>query len=85
MLLEIGQPKQALAEFEASLKAKPNRLRGYYGAAKAAEAAGDRAAARTSYGKLVTLTKNADTERAEVIEAKAFLAKIEPKTAATDR
>jgi tetratricopeptide (TPR) repeat protein len=85
MLLEIGQPKQALAEFEASLKAKPNRLRGYYGAAKAAEAAGDRAAARTLYGKLVTLTKNADTERAEVIEAKAFLAKIEPKTAATDR
>ena len=85
MLLEIGQPKQALAEFEASLKAKPNRLRGYYGAAKAAEGAGDGAAARTLYGKLVTLTKNADTERAEVIEAKAFLAKIEPKTAATDR
>jgi tetratricopeptide (TPR) repeat protein len=85
MLLEIGQPKQALAEFEASLKAKPNRLRGYYGAAKAAEAAGDRATARTFYGKLVTLTKNADTERAEVIEAKAFVAKIEPKTTATDR
>ena len=85
MLLETGQPKQALAEFETSLKAKPNRLRGYYGAAKAAEAAGDRAVARTWYQKLVTLTKNADTERAEVVEAKAFLAKTEPKTAATNQ
>jgi len=74
MLLETGQPKQALAEFEASLKSKPNRLRGFYGAAKAAEALGDRAAARTWYGKLEELTRNAGTERAELVEAKAFLA-----------
>jgi tetratricopeptide (TPR) repeat protein len=74
MLLETGQPKQALAEFQISLNAKPNRFRGYYGAAKAAELAGDRAAAGAWYQKLVTLTKNADAQRAEVAEAKMFLA-----------
>jgi tetratricopeptide (TPR) repeat protein len=85
MLLETGQPKQALTEFETSLKAKPNRLRGYYGAAKAAEAAGEGAVARMWYQKLVALTKNADTERAEVVEAKGFLAKTEPRSAATSQ
>jgi Tfp pilus assembly protein PilF len=79
MLFETGQPKQALAEFQASLKAKPNRFRGYYGAAKAAEAAGDHAAARGWYQKLVMLTKSASTERAEVAEAKAFLSTNEAK------
>jgi hypothetical protein len=75
MLLETGQPKPALAEFEASLKSKPNRLRGFYGAAKAAEALGDRAAARAWYEKLEKLTENAGTERTEIAEAKAFLAR----------
>jgi tetratricopeptide (TPR) repeat protein len=74
MLLETGQPRQALVEFEASLKSKPNRLRGFYGAAKAAEALGDRAATRAWYEKLEELTRNAGTERAELVEAKAFLA-----------
>ena len=85
LLLETGQPKQALAEFETSLKAKPNRLRGFYGAARAAEAAGDHAAARTWYQRLIALTNHADTERAEIVEAKAFLAKAEIKTTATSR
>jgi hypothetical protein len=79
MLFEAGQPKQARAEFQISLKAKPNRFRGYYGAAKAAEAAGDHAAARGWYQKLVMLTKSASTERAEVAEAKAFLSTNEAK------
>ena len=40
LLLEQGQPAQALTEYETSLQATPNRLRGLYGAAEAAEAAG---------------------------------------------
>jgi len=72
MLLEAGQPKQALVEFQVSLKTRPNRLRGYYGAAKAAEAAGDHAAARDWYQKLIVLAKDSDTDRAEVTEAKAI-------------
>ncbi len=37
-------------------------------------AAGDRQKASEYYGKLVNLAKNADTERPETGEAKAFLA-----------
>lgn len=75
MLLELNQPKQALAEFRTSLKSMPNRLRGFYGAGKAAELAGDRTTARDFYEKLIALTKNADGERAELVDARAFLAK----------
>ena len=45
----------------------------FYSAAKAAKAAGDSATARKYFEKLVALAKNADPERVEVQEAKAFL------------
>jgi hypothetical protein len=75
LLLELGQPAPALREFEAVQKSDPNRLRGYYGAARAAELAGDTVKARAQYGNVVTLTGKADTERPEVAQAKAYLAK----------
>jgi tetratricopeptide (TPR) repeat protein len=75
MLLQLNEPAQALKEFEASFKAAPNRFRGYYGAAKAAEYVGDQKRARSHYEKLVELSRQADTERAELVEAKVFLAK----------
>ena len=75
LLLETGQAAPALREFEAALKENPNRYRGLYGAARAAEAAGDRAKAADYFAKLVTLSKNADTVRPEVARATAFLAK----------
>ena len=73
MLLLLGQPKQALAEFERSLKRDPNRFRGIYGAGRAAEAAGNPQVAREYYTKLLTLTAARDTERPELAHAKAFL------------
>jgi tetratricopeptide (TPR) repeat protein len=75
LLLDLGRPAEALREFEASQQKDPNRLRGYYGAARAAELAGDKAKARAQYGNVVTLTGKADTERPEVAQAKAYLAK----------
>jgi tetratricopeptide (TPR) repeat protein len=75
LLLDLGRPAEALKEFEASQLREPNRLRGYYAAARAAERAGDPAKARLQYGQLVTLTAEADTDRPEVAQAKAFLAK----------
>ena len=36
LLLEIHQPQQALAEYEASLRVAPNRFNAIYGAAQAA-------------------------------------------------
>jgi tetratricopeptide (TPR) repeat protein len=75
LLLEMGQPAAALTEYETAIKASPNRYRGFWGIARAAEAAGNRAKAIEYYGKLVDLAKNADAEREEVRDAKAFLAR----------
>ena len=75
MLLAQQQAAQALKEYEMALESTPNRLRGLYGAAKAAELAGQRDKASAHFRKLAELTKDADTERVEIQEAKAFLAK----------
>jgi hypothetical protein len=40
----------------------------------AADALGDKAAARDNYQRLVALTANADTERPEIAAAKKYLA-----------
>jgi hypothetical protein len=75
MLMETGQPAQALAEYERSLKRDANRYRSVSGAARAAEAAGDSGAARDYYAKLQSLAANHDTERPELVRAREFLAK----------
>jgi tetratricopeptide (TPR) repeat protein len=75
LLLELGQPAQALAEFEASQRTDPNRFHELAGAARAAELAGDQARARRYYRELVTLARQADSERPELKRAKAFLNK----------
>lgn len=74
MLLELKQPAQALKEFETSHVREPNRFRGYDGAARAAEAAGDRRKAADYYGKLIELGKKADSQRPELARARAYLA-----------
>ena len=43
LLLELRRPAEALREYEASLARAPRRLAGVYGAARAAEQAGDTA------------------------------------------
>jgi len=73
LLVEVGQPAKALAEFEASQKTDPNRLHGLAGAARAAEAAGDRARAKAYSVKLLELTKTADSPRPEIVKAQAFV------------
>jgi hypothetical protein len=73
MLMALNSPAQAFVEFERSLKRDPNRFRGIYGAARAAETSGNRKAARDYYTRLQTLAVNRDTERPELAQAKAFL------------
>ena len=70
-----GEPAAALKEYETALKQTPNRYRAFWGAARAADAMGNRTQASEYFGKLVNLAKNADAERQEVREAKAFLAR----------
>jgi tetratricopeptide (TPR) repeat protein len=74
LLMIHGQPKAALQEYETSLKNAPMRLRGFYGAAKAADAVGDAKKARDYFDKLARLTRNADSDRPELQEARKRLA-----------
>ena len=74
MLLELKQPAAALKEFEQSQLREPNRLRGFAGAASAAEAAGERDKARAQYTSLIELTRDADTPLPVVARAKTYLA-----------
>jgi tetratricopeptide (TPR) repeat protein len=72
MLLEAGNAKEALVAFEATMKKEPNRFRGAYGAARAAEAAGNRALAAKYYKQVVTIAKNADSPRPELVRARSY-------------
>src|SRR5215470_3749267 len=74
MLMAKNQPKAALKEYESSMKNAPMRLRGFYGAAKAADAIGDSKTAGSYFDKLVRLTRNADSERPEIQEARKRVA-----------
>jgi tetratricopeptide (TPR) repeat protein len=73
LLLEMGQPKEAQREFEAALKIYPGRFRGLYGAAQAAEKAGDNENASRYYTKLAAQTSKAVGSRYELIHVREFL------------
>jgi tetratricopeptide (TPR) repeat protein len=74
MLMAQGEARAALTEYEKSLQNAPMRLRGFYGAAKAADAAGDPQRARAYFEKLAKLTRNADGDRPELRDLKQRLA-----------
>jgi tetratricopeptide (TPR) repeat protein len=73
LLLEMGQPKEAQREFEAALKIYPSRFRGLYGAAQAAEKAGDNENASRYYRKLAAQTSKAGGSRNELNHVREFL------------
>jgi len=52
---------------------EPGRFRGAFGAARAAEAAGDAAAARRYYRRTLEIARSADSPRPEIERARAFL------------
>jgi tetratricopeptide (TPR) repeat protein len=72
MLMELKRPKDALAEYQSSMQREPNRFRGYYGAALAAEMAGDAKTARKYYAALVQMAGKGEP-RAELTLARAYL------------
>jgi tetratricopeptide (TPR) repeat protein len=73
LLLEMGQPTEAQREFEAALKIYPGRFRGLYGAALAAEQAGDSEDANRYYTKLAAQTSKARGSRDELNHVRKFL------------
>jgi hypothetical protein len=73
LLLEQQQPGLALAEYETSLVSTPNRLRGLYGAARAAKLANEPDKATAYFRRLADMTKDADADRVEISEARAAM------------
>lgn len=70
MLLEAGQPKEAQAAFQATVTKEPGRFLGLYGAARAAEASGDKAGAAALYKKLLDQAGSASGDRPALSHAK---------------
>jgi len=73
LYLAAGMNKEALLEFESSLKSMPNRYRIIAGAAASARAAGMVDAAKRYYRALTVLTAAGEAQRPELAEAKSFL------------
>ena len=73
LLLDLRQPAAALTDYERLLTSTPNRLRTLYGAAKSADAAGDRAKAKQYFQRLADLGSKADAPRPELKEATAYI------------
>jgi tetratricopeptide (TPR) repeat protein len=74
LLLEQGQPQEALAAYQASLKTAPGRYNSLLGAMRAATKAGDTAGARAHAAALRGLCAQADSARPGLDEARAVLA-----------
>jgi len=73
MLLEAGSPTEALVELEASMSKEPRRFRTLYAAARAAQESGVIDKARDYYQELLDVAATADTDRAELRQARAYL------------
>jgi tetratricopeptide (TPR) repeat protein len=74
MQMQRGEPAAALKAYETSMRATPMRLRAFYGAGKAAEAAGEKKKAAAYFSQLARLTRTADGDRAEVREVRQHVA-----------
>jgi hypothetical protein len=76
MLLEMGEPGEALEQFEGTLKKEPRRFRSLYGAAHAAQLSGSRATSQKYFRELLRVCANPDKPgRAELKEARDALAR----------
>src|SRR5262249_24336419 len=71
MLLGMKRPQEALTEYEADLKAQPNRFDGLYGAAQAAEQAGNAIKATAYYALVVKVCAGSGSERPELKKAES--------------
>ncbi len=73
MLLEMKRPAEALVEYKAALAESPNRFDGLYGAAQAAQLAGNATEARGYLAKLVKVC-SPDADRPELQTARQEVA-----------
>ncbi len=74
MLMEMNRPAEALPEYEEDLKINPNRFDTLYGAARAAQRVGKTEMASGYYAQLVKNCAGSNSVRAELSQAKEWLA-----------
>jgi tetratricopeptide (TPR) repeat protein len=72
ILLELGRPREAAAQFEGALARWPNRSLSLLGRARASAALGDRESARRYYRRLLLNWSGADSGLADLKEARSF-------------
>lgn len=70
MLIEAGRAKEAQQAFQQTILKEPGRFLGLYGAARAAEAAGDKAGAKTLYAKLLQAVGSEAGDRPAIARAR---------------
>ncbi len=75
LLMELDRPGEALTAYEASIAREPNRFRGLYGAALAAERSGDGARAKAHYEKLASMCMQSGEGRAELTRTRLLLSR----------
>jgi hypothetical protein len=73
MLLAVGRPAEARRAYLKTLAREPLRARSVFGAARAAELAGDRAGATAGYREFLRLMETGDGTRKELAVARAFV------------
>jgi tetratricopeptide (TPR) repeat protein len=72
MLLEQKRPQEALQAYEAVLKVAPKRFNALYGAATAADSAGDITRARQYYGELIEVSAAKERKEIEIARKKVM-------------
>ena len=72
MLLALGRYAEARKAYQQTLRREPGRARTLFGAARAAQLAGDRAAATNGYRVFLKLMSKADGDRPELAIARAL-------------
>jgi len=75
MLLAANRPQQALTEYQKDLKFNPNRFNGLYGAAQAAEKAGQQGEASEYYALLLKSCEGGNSTRPELTHARQLVAR----------
>ena len=76
MLSEMGQPEQALTEYEAELKLNPNRFDSLYGAGRAAEILKLSDRANGYFNQLVKICAGTNSSRPELTYARGALSTV---------
>ena len=73
LLLQNGAAADALKEYETVLRSAPRRFNATAGAAKAADAAGDKAKAGAYAAQLLEIAKDAEATRPELAWARGYV------------